>query len=139
MVAFYFWAGIINQSPSHLLCTLQAASHIPKTKDLHVTTLFFATDVHGSDICWSEFFNAGKFYGADRMVLGGDMTGKAVVPFTHQGGKNYRITLLEQVFDAMNEEELADLVKRVRSRGYFPYDAAEKITEFIPENLTTPN
>jgi hypothetical protein len=86
-----------------------------------VTTLFFATDVHGSDICWSKFLNAGKFYGADRMILGGDMTGKAVVPFVHQGGKNYRMTLLEQVFNATNEEELADLIKRVRSRGYYPY------------------
>ncbi len=49
------------------------------------------------------------------------MTGKAVVPFIHQGGKNYRITLLEQVFDATDEIELADLTKRVRSRGYYPY------------------
>jgi Icc-related predicted phosphoesterase len=86
-----------------------------------MTTIFFATDIHGSDICWSKFLNAGKFYGADRMVLGGDMTGKAVVPFIHQGGQNYRVTLLEQVFDIKNEDELADLKKRVRSRGYYPY------------------
>ena len=86
-----------------------------------MTTLFFATDVHGSDICWSKFLNAGKFYGADKLILGGDMTGKAVIPFVHQGGKNYRITLLEQVFEPTNEEELADMVKRVRSRGYYPY------------------
>jgi len=86
-----------------------------------VTTLFFATDIHGSDICWSKFLNAGKFYGADKLILGGDMTGKAVIPFVHQGGKNYRITLLEQVFEPTNEEELADMVKRVRSRGYYPY------------------
>ena len=32
-----------------------------------------------------------------------------------------RITLLEQVFDITNEEELADMTKRVRSRGYYPY------------------
>ena len=86
-----------------------------------MTTLFFATDVHGSDICWSKFLNAGKFYGADKLILGGDMTGKAVIPFVHQGGKIYRITLLEQVFEPTNEEELADMVKRVRSRGYYPY------------------
>ncbi len=86
-----------------------------------MTTLFFATDIHGSDICWSKFLNAGKFYNADKLILGGDMTGKAVVPFIHQGGKKYRITLLEQVFEATNDEELADLVKRVRSRGYYPY------------------
>ena len=86
-----------------------------------MTTIFFATDIHGSDICWSKFLNAGKFYGADRMILGGDMTGKAVIPFIHQGGKNYRATLLEQVFEMSNEEELADIQKRVRSRGYYPY------------------
>ncbi len=86
-----------------------------------MTKLFFATDIHGSDICWSKFLNAGKFYGADRLILGGDMTGKAVIPFVHQGGKKYRATLLEQVFNMTNEDELADIQKRVRSRGYYPY------------------
>jgi uncharacterized protein len=46
-----------------------------------MTTIFFATDVHGSEICWKKFINAGKFYNADILVLGGDMTGKALVPF----------------------------------------------------------
>ena len=105
-----------------------------------MTTLFFATDVHGSDICWNKFLNAGKFYGADKLILGGDMTGKAVVPFVHQGGKNYRITLLEQVFETKDEEKLTDLVKHERSPGYYPFvGTPENIAEFIPENLTTPN
>jgi len=86
-----------------------------------VTTLFFATDIHGSDICWSKFLNAGKFYGADVLILGGDMTGKAVVPFVHQGGTNYKVTLLEQEFQITNDDELTDMRKRVRSRGYYPY------------------
>ena len=86
-----------------------------------MTKLFFATDIHGSDICWSKFLNAGKFYEADVLLLGGDMTGKAVVPFIHQGGKNYKMTLLEQDFLITNEDELADMQKRVRSRGYYPY------------------
>ena len=86
-----------------------------------MTTIFFATDIHGSDICWSKFLNAGKFYNADILVLGGDMTGKAIVPVVHQGGSSYRITLLEQVFDVSTDEELADMKKRIRSRGYYPY------------------
>jgi uncharacterized protein len=86
-----------------------------------MTRLFFATDIHGSDICWSKFLNAGKFYGADVLILGGDMTGKAVVPFIHQGGNNYRVTLLEQVFEISTDDELQDMIKRVRSRGYYPY------------------
>ena len=87
-----------------------------------MTTIFFATDIHGSDICWSKFLNAGKFYGADTLILGGDMTGKAVVPFIHQGGDHYRITLLEQVHDITTDEEMKEMVKRVRSRGYYPYN-----------------
>jgi uncharacterized protein len=97
---------------------------------VYVTTLFFATDIHGSDICWSKFLNAGKFYGADVLILGGDMTGKAVVPFVHQGGKNYKVTLLEQEFNTTNDEELQDMIKRVRSRGYYPYlTNSDEITE----------
>jgi len=95
-----------------------------------VITIFFATDIHGSDICWSKFLNAGKFYGADVLILGGDMTGKAVVPFVHLGGKNYRVTLLEQVFETTNDEELQDMTRRVRSRGYYPYlTNADEIAE----------
>jgi uncharacterized protein len=86
-----------------------------------VTKLFFATDIHGSDICWSKFLNAGKFYEADVLILGGDMTGKAVVPVVHQGGANYKTILLEQEFVTTNEDDLKDVIKRVRSRGYYPY------------------
>ncbi len=95
-----------------------------------MTKLFFATDIHGSDICWSKFLNAGKFYEADVLILGGDMTGKAVVPFVHQGGKNYKVTLLEQDFDITTDDELADMQKKVRSRGYYPYlTNPDEITE----------
>ena len=86
-----------------------------------MTKLFFATDIHGSDICWAKFLNAGKFYEADVLILGGDMTGKAVVPVVHQGGDTYRTILLEQEFVTTNEDELKDIIKRVRSRGYYPY------------------
>ena len=86
-----------------------------------MTKLFFATDIHGSDICWSKFLNAGKFYEADVLILGGDMTGKAVVPFIHQGGSNYKVTLLQQEFQITTEDEMTDMRKKVRSRGYYPY------------------
>ena len=104
-----------------------------------MTKLFFATDIHGSDICWSKFLNAGKFYGADVLILGGDMTGKAVVPVIHQGGNNHKITLLEQEFLTTNEDELKDIVKRVRSRGYYPYmTSPEEISELekSPERVS---
>ena len=42
--------------------------------------VFFATDIHGSEICWRKFLNAAAFYKADMVILGGDVTGKVMVP-----------------------------------------------------------
>jgi hypothetical protein len=84
-------------------------------------TIFFATDVHGSEICWKKFINAGKFYSADVIILGGDMTGKAIVPIVHQGGDCYKAVLLEQEVRLQGEDQVQDMVKKVKSRGYYPY------------------
>lgn len=84
-------------------------------------TIFFATDVHGSDICWKKFINAGKFYGADILILGGDMTGKAIVPIIEQGGGKFRAVLLEQEFLLQGEDEAEEMIKKIKSRGYYPY------------------
>ncbi len=95
-----------------------------------MTTIFFATDIHGSDICWNKFLNAGKFYEADVLILGGDMTGKAIVPIIEQGGGKYNTTLLQQQFVLNGADELAEMIKKIRSRGYYPYlTSPEEIAE----------
>jgi Icc-related predicted phosphoesterase len=85
-----------------------------------LTRLFFATDIHGSEICWKKFLNAGKFYNADVLVLGGDMTGKALVPITQLEDGTFKATLLQQRFILKNEDEVRDMERRVGSRGYYP-------------------
>ena len=52
-------------------------------------TLFFATDLHGSELCWRKFVAAARFYGADLLILGGDFTGKLVIPLV-ETGNGYR-------------------------------------------------
>ena len=42
--------------------------------------LYYASDVHGSDQCWRKFLGAGRFYGVQALIMGGDLTGKAIVP-----------------------------------------------------------
>jgi len=83
--------------------------------------IFFASDVHGSEICWKKFINAGKFYEADTLILGGDMTGKAVVPIIAQGGDRYKVTLLDQESILEGGEKVAEMVKTIQNRGYYPY------------------
>ena len=68
-----------------------------------------------------EFISAGKFYEADVIILGGDMTGKAIVPIVHQGGERYVATLLEQEFELVGQEKVDEMIKSVKSRGYYPY------------------
>ena len=48
--------------------------------------IFFATDLHGSEMCWRKFINAARFYDCDVLVCGGDMTGKAIDP-DRRGGR----------------------------------------------------
>ena len=47
--------------------------------------LYYASDVHGSDVCWRKFLGAGRFYGVQALIMGGDLTGKAIVPITVDG------------------------------------------------------
>jgi Icc-related predicted phosphoesterase len=83
--------------------------------------LFFATDLHGSEICWRKFLNSGPHYGVDAIVLGGDMTGKALVPVVHDGGDNWHATLLENRETLVGEEQVAAFEQAVIRRGYYPF------------------
>ena len=49
------------------------------------TTVFFATDLHGSEVCFRKFVAAASFYSADLLILGGDLTGKLVSPIVDAG------------------------------------------------------
>jgi Icc-related predicted phosphoesterase len=90
-----------------------------------LTRLFFATDIHGSDVCWKKFLNAGAFYQADVLVLGGDMTGKALVPIVRLPDGSYRATLLEQQFILDSRQAVAEIERSIRSRGYYPFHTDE--------------
>ncbi len=83
--------------------------------------LFFATDVHGSEICWKKFISAAKFYEVDTLILGGDMTGKAIVPIIAQGSDKYKVTLLEQESILEGKEAVEKMAATIQNRGYYPY------------------
>jgi hypothetical protein len=70
-------------------------------------------------VCWRKFLNAGAFHKADVLVMGGDMTGKAMVPITTSNGA-WRVTLQEQEHVLSSEDEVAAMEKRIRDRGYYP-------------------
>jgi Icc-related predicted phosphoesterase len=48
--------------------------------------LYFVTDIHGSEVCFRKFLNSHQVYNPDVMVVGGDITGKVVVPLIGSNG-----------------------------------------------------
>jgi Icc-related predicted phosphoesterase len=101
--------------------------------------LYFATDVHGSEICWKKFISAAKFYEADTLILGGDMTGKAIIPIIAQGGDKYKVTLLEQESMLDGKEAVDKMCATIQNRGYYPYvTTPDEVTEIssIPGRST---
>jgi Icc-related predicted phosphoesterase len=80
--------------------------------------IFFATDLHGSETCWRKFLNAGRFYDADILICGGDMTGKAIVPIVQENG-NFTFTLAGEQ-QAVAAEQVGDVEAQIRRKGYYP-------------------
>jgi hypothetical protein len=85
------------------------------------TRVFFATDIHGSETCWRKFLNSGKHYEANIMILGGDMTGKALVPIVEERPGRWHATLLENRREFESEDEVKEFEDSVKRRGYYPF------------------
>lgn len=84
-------------------------------------TIYFATDIHGSERCFRKFLNAGKAYGANAVILGGDVTGKALVPVVEQAGGTWRASTFGTEETAADTAELDALENRIRTLGFYPY------------------
>jgi Icc-related predicted phosphoesterase len=86
--------------------------------------VFTAADIHGSDVCFRKFINAGRFYKVDALVLGGDVTGKALVPVVHLPDGRYRVHFMGQDHVAEGEE-LEEIERLIRFNGFYPYRCEE--------------
>jgi len=85
---------------------------------------YFATDIHGSEVCWRKFLNAGRFYQADTLILGGDISGKAVVPVVARPGG----VLIRQFHGnrELTRDEAAKTEARIRDMGFYPFHTTDE-------------
>src|SRR2546426_12817400 len=80
--------------------------------------VFFATDLHGSEVCWKKFLNAARFYDADVLICGGDMTGKAIVPIGSENG-HFSVTLGGE-HQSVAAGQVGQGEANIRRKGYYP-------------------
>jgi Icc-related predicted phosphoesterase len=91
-----------------------------------VLRIFFVTDLHGSEICWKKFLNAGGFYKADVVILGGDVTGKAMVPIVQKANGMWDASLQDHRQTLESEADVVEFEKRVMNRGYYPIRVSDE-------------
>ena len=81
--------------------------------------ILFATDVHGSDVCFRKFINSGKLYEIDYLILGGDITGKMLVPIVRNANGSYDCNYGEDRYTGLDEAGMLELTARIRGFGHY--------------------
>lgn len=85
--------------------------------------IFFASDLHGSERCFRKFLNSASFFDADVLVLGGDLTGKAILPIVDLGKGRYKARMMNDQVVEIGDDELPALDRKIRDQGLYPYVA----------------
>ncbi|HEV2033778.1 MAG TPA: metallophosphoesterase [Candidatus Dormibacteraeota bacterium] len=92
--------------------------------------LYYASDIHGSDVCWRKFLNAAKFYEVGALIMGGDLAGKALAPVVaSQDG--WTVPIGGQERRASTEKEVQEMETLLRQSGFYPLRITRKEFERV--------
>jgi Icc-related predicted phosphoesterase len=92
------------------------------------TRILFVTDLHGSEAVFRKFLNAVPIYEADVAIIGGDLTGKRIVPIVQRADGSFAAEFSGAELLARGEAELGALRQRISDAGQYPIAVSE--TEF---------
>ncbi len=87
---------------------------------MKMTRILYGSDFHGSEAVFRKFLASGLQYKVNALMVGGDVTGKAMVPVIHQGGGRYTGSLFGAEKTATTPQELEALKKAISSVGFYP-------------------
>jgi len=83
-------------------------------------------------MCWRKFLNAAKFYDADVLICGGDMTGKAMIPIVEENG-HYTVTIASER-QVVSANQIGDIEAQIRRKGYYPLHVTPKRLQELDED-----
>jgi len=89
------------------------------------TTIYYASDVHGSNRCFRKFLNAAKFYNAQVLVMGGDILGKAIIFLEETRPGIYITQERGQRLELTSEDDVREFEKISADKGMYTYRCRE--------------
>lgn len=103
--------------------------------------IYYASDIHGTEVLWRKFLHAPSVYDTPVIVMGGDVTGKVVVPLVDDGDGTVTAELFGQPERAATPEEREELEHRIRSNGMYPHlmtpDEVQRVAGLTVEERET--
>ena len=103
-----------------------------------MTRILYGSDFHGSETVFRKFIASGLQYQADVLIVGGDVTGKAMIPVIQEEKGHYKTSWFGKQAIATTPEELEKVKKDISSVGFYPIvlekDEAEEL-ESQPEKM----
>ena len=96
--------------------------------------LYYASDVHGSEKLWRKFLNAGSFYEAEILIMGGDLTGKVMVPLVERKPGVWVARVFGRDQKVKSEHKAAELERRIRLNGFYPFRCGEETYKRLQED-----
>jgi len=90
------------------------------TQSGKMVRILYGSDFHGSETVFRKFLASSRQYQAGILIVGGDVTGKAMVPVIHQGKGTYTASWFGKTESAANPADLEALKKKISSVGFYP-------------------
>jgi Icc-related predicted phosphoesterase len=96
-----------------------------ESKKPKFTRIFYATDIHGSQMAYHKLLRTPDGYSTDIVVLGGDVTGKFLIPIIVAKDGHERVTLHGVKREIKTAQEKVDLITNLGVMGYYHIEMAE--------------
>lgn len=84
--------------------------------------IYYASDLHGSDKCWRKFLAAPKYYKADVIIIGGDITGKFIVPIVHKPDGKAEATFMGVKRKLGKPKDIEAIKEQIANAGQYAVD-----------------
>ena len=93
--------------------------------------IYYTTDLHGSEKCWRKFLVTPKYYNADVLIVGGDITGKFIVPIVKLPKGRYEATFMGRKRKMKKEKDVEKLKQLIAFSGQYAVEVTpEEYAEY---------